>query len=64
MLAGMDTNGMNHKTPGGRGPRPESSVWAVIGITLAVMFTIAGLAVVGGTVLLYVGLSRRAATSA
>jgi hypothetical protein len=57
MLAGMDTSGMN-RTPGGGGPRPQNPVWAVIGITLAVMFTICGLAVVSGIVLLWIGLSH------
>lgn len=54
----MDTSDRNHVTPYGRAPRRGSYVWTVIGITLAVMFTIAGLAVVGGMVLLYVGLSH------
>jgi hypothetical protein len=58
MLAGMDTSSMNHTTPGRRVPSRKSTVWAVIGITLAVMLTIAGLAVVGGMVLLYIGLSH------
>jgi hypothetical protein len=58
MLAGMDTSGMNHATPRGRGRRPASSVWLFIVITLAVILTIAGLAVVAGTVLLYYGLSH------
>ncbi len=56
MLAGMDTSGMHHMTPGG--PYRESSVWTVIGITLAVLLTIGGLVVVGFTVLLFVGLSH------
>jgi len=57
MLAGMDTSGRN-RPPGGPGPKPQNPVWAIIGITLAVMFTIAGLAVVGSIVLLWIGLSH------
>ena len=56
MLAGMDTSGMNHMTPAG--PRPGRSVWAIIGITLAVLLTIGGLALVGFAVVIYVGLSH------
>jgi hypothetical protein len=55
MLADMDTSGM---TPGGREPYRERSIWTVIGITLAVLMTIGGLAVVGVTVALFVGLSH------
>jgi hypothetical protein len=58
MLAGMDTRVINRTSPGGRGRRPASSVLLFIVITLAVIFTIAGLAVVAGTVLLYYGLSH------
>ena len=58
MLAGMDTSGMNRMTPDGRGPYRERSIWTVIGITLAVLMTIGGLAVVGVTVALFVGLSH------
>ena len=58
MLAGMDTDRMNHTSPGTRRPSRKSTVWAVVGITLAVMLTIAGLAIVGGIVLLWIGLSH------
>jgi len=58
MLAGMDTTHRNHATSCGRAPSRSSSVWLFIVITLAVIFTIAGLALVAGTVLLYYGLSH------
>lgn len=58
MLAGMDTSGMNHITPGGRGLHREHPVWTVIGVTIAVLLAIGSLVVVGGTVLLFVGLSH------
>jgi hypothetical protein len=54
----MDTSGMNHMTPGGRGPYRGRSVWTVIGITLAVLLAIGGLAVVGTMVLFVVGMSH------
>jgi len=54
----MDTDRMNHVTPYGPAPRRRRYVWMVIGITLAVLLTIAGLAVVGGVVLFYIGLSH------
>ena len=49
---------MNHMMPGGHGPYRERSIWTVIGITLAVLLTIGGLAVVGVTVALFVSLSH------
>ena len=49
---------MNHMTPDGRGPYRERSIWTVIGITLAVLMTIGGLAVVGTMVLFVVGMSH------
>jgi hypothetical protein len=58
MLAGMDSNGRNRKPP--RGPAPQRSVWTIIGIVLAVVLGIGGLAVVGFAVLLYVGMSHYA----
>jgi hypothetical protein len=58
MLADMDTSGRNHMTPDGRGPYRERSIWTVIGITLAVLLTIGGLAVVGTMVLFVVGMSH------
>jgi hypothetical protein len=58
MLAGMDTTGMKYRTPDGRGPYRESRVWAVIGITLAVLLAIGGLAMVGAMVLFYVAMSH------
>jgi hypothetical protein len=58
MLAGMDTNGMNHMRRDGRGPYRERSIWTVIGITLAVLMTIGGLAVIGTMVLLVIGMSH------
>ncbi|MGC1284503.1 MAG: hypothetical protein WA895_16335 [Streptosporangiaceae bacterium] len=58
MLAGMDTSCINHMMPGGHGPYWERSIWTVIGITLAVLLTIGGLAVVGVTVALFVSLSH------
>jgi hypothetical protein len=58
MLAGMDTSGMNRMTPDGRGPYRERSIWTVIGITLAVLLTIGGLAVVGTMVLFVAGMSH------
>jgi hypothetical protein len=58
MLTGMDISGMLHITPGGHGPYREHSIWTVIGITLAVLLTVGGLAVVGVTVALFVSLSH------
>jgi hypothetical protein len=58
MLAGMDTSDRNYVTPYRRAPRRASSIWLFIAITLAVIFAIAGLALVAGTVLLYYGLSH------
>jgi hypothetical protein len=58
MLAAMDTSGRNHMMPDGRGPYRERSIWTVIGITLAVLLTIGGLAVVGTMVLFVVGMSH------
>jgi hypothetical protein len=58
MLTGMDISGMPHITSGGHGPYWEHSIWTVIGITLAVLLTIGGLAVVGVTVALFVSLSH------
>lgn len=58
MLAGMDTSGMNRMTPDGRGPYRERSIWTVIGITLAVLMTIGGLAVVGCMVAFFVLVSH------
>jgi hypothetical protein len=55
MLAGMDTSGM-HTMPGG--PHGGRSVWTIIGITLAVVLGIGGLAVAGVMVVLFVGLSH------
>jgi len=49
---------MNRMTPDGREPYRERSIWTVIGITLAVLLTIGGLAVVGTMVLLVVGMSH------
>jgi hypothetical protein len=56
MLAGMDINGRNRKPP--RRPAPQHSVWTIIGIVLAVVLGIGGLAVVGFAVVLFVGLSH------
>lgn len=58
MLAAMDTSCINHMMPGGHGPYRERSIWTVIGITLAVLLTIGGLAVVGTMVLFVVGMSH------
>jgi hypothetical protein len=41
-----------------RAPRPQRSVWSVLGIALAVVLALGGLAVVGGMVLFAVGMSH------
>jgi len=58
MLAGMETSDRDRAAAYGRAPRPGSSLWTVIGVTLAVLMSIAGLVVVGVMVLLLVGLSH------
>jgi hypothetical protein len=60
MLAGMDLNdfssSFNHLAP--LEPARGRSVWAIIGIVLAVVLGIGGLVVVGLMVLFFVGLSH------
>lgn len=65
MLAGMDFNDFGQMVPHSSvshlaplGPARGRSVWAIIGIILAVVLGIGGLAVVGVMVLLFVGLSH------
>jgi hypothetical protein len=65
MLAGMDLNDFGQTAPHGpvshlapQKPARGRSVWAVIGIIVAVVLVIGGLALVGAMVLLFVGLSH------
>jgi hypothetical protein len=65
MLAGMDFNDFSQTAPYGSAnhctplkPARGRSVWAIIGIVLAVVLVIGGLAVVGVMVLLFIGLSH------
>lgn len=56
MLSDMSNKGVSHLPP----PRPirERSIWTIIGIALAVVLVIGGLAVVGFATLIFVGLSH------
>jgi hypothetical protein len=65
MLAGMDLNDFGQTVPHGSvshfaPPRParERSVWAIVGIILAVVLCIGGLVVVGLIALFFVALSH------
>jgi hypothetical protein len=65
MLAGMDFNDFSQMAPHGSvshfaplKPARGRSVWAIIGIVLAVVLVIGGLAFIGVMVLLFVGLSH------
>jgi hypothetical protein len=51
----MNINGPRPLSP--PGPRRERSVWATIGIAVAVVLCAGGLVVVGGMVLLAIGMS-------
>jgi hypothetical protein len=65
MLAGMDFNDFGQTVPHSSfthlpplEPARGRSVWAIIGIILAVVLVIGGLALVGVMVLFFVGLSH------